>query len=471
MNFSRFSLRGRRAASGVEYALLVGLVSLVSIGAIAMVGGTTKDVFCNAEKEVAASLSQGEVDCSDNPAPVVVGSFASSAIGYGGSTDFAWTASSATSLIASSTYNGSCDALDSFDGTARALPWDNVFTGSGIFAWDQSLAGCSEEICLEARNAGKTTSICSSLLYEPWDNLPAAFSFADIDDAAPSSLVASGPVTLSGFDGVIPVAIDPAGNDAAYRIDGGAWQSSGGGVAAGQTIEIRVRANTDFAGTPATASMQRSVTLTAGAGSSEWTVRNAAPDTDPDAFSFGVNRTGLLASTTATSSKVTFSGFDLTHTLTLTPTVNASAGTLAYSLNDGAFVNLAGTVTLANRPAGTRLQLRITTPSTYPSTARNASVSVSIGGKSATWTAGIRAGAACSATGQLNWWGPSGQDCHSTPGNHLPNTPAGGSATAKDTEGYYQGSAIYSCNPNGSWSLTTSSCYKANPGEGNPGNG
>lgn len=102
-----------------------------------------------------------------------------------------------------------------------------------------------------------------------------------------------------------------------------------------------------------------------------------ASDTTPDPFTFG-NRNGVATGTLVTSNAITISGIDGPAPLTLSGVASRS-----YSVNNGPFVKIAGTVN-----AGDVIRLRLMSAGTA-STARTATLTV--GGVSATWR--VRTGA------------------------------------------------------------------------------
>jgi len=146
---------------------------------------------------------------------------------------------------------------------------------------------------------GVTATFTSTTL--PADTVPDAFVLADVTDVAPSSLVVSGPVTITGINAAAPVSV--SGGEYAVGC-GVAYTAVAGSVSAGQTVCVRHTS----AATPLAAT---STTLTVGGVADTFTSTTAAapPDTTPDAFVFADQADVPLASP-VTSLPVTITGID-----------------------------------------------------------------------------------------------------------------------------------------------------------------
>jgi len=137
------------------------------------------------------------------------------------------------------------------------------------------------------------------------DTTPDVFVFAS-ELAAPGALnVASETVTLSGFDGGVPILVSGdasaeyrIGTDVGGSIDWDPWTSDAGSVSAGQLIELRL----DAAGTEGSS---RSMTVSVGDGSATYAV--TSQDLTPDAFAFNAV-TGATLSAGVNSDPVQISG-------------------------------------------------------------------------------------------------------------------------------------------------------------------
>ena len=93
---------------------------------------------------------------------------------------------------------------------------------------------------------------------------------------APGAEAVSEVVTLTGFEGSVPISITGEGSPA-YRINGGAYVTDPGTVTAGQTVQIRLTAS-------ASQNTLRTAYLTVGSVQREFEV--TTQDLEPDAFSF-----------------------------------------------------------------------------------------------------------------------------------------------------------------------------------------
>lgn len=104
------------------------------------------------------------------------------------------------------------------------------------------------------------------------DTLPDVFSFADQVDVAPGAVVDSGTVVISGVE--VAVAVSIIGGE--YSIDGAPFTSADGMIVTGQSLELRVVAET-FPGGIVNA------VVMVGDGSAVWTVTTLPDTTAPTA--------------------------------------------------------------------------------------------------------------------------------------------------------------------------------------------
>lgn len=159
------------------------------------------------------------------------------------------------------------------------------------------------------------------------DSTPDAFSF-ESQTVAAGSAVTVGPVTLAGFEGVVPVSVSGDATDQ-YSLDGTTFTSTAGNAGPGQQIWLRVNASP-------TEGQSRVVVLTAGGTSASFTV--ISEDFTPDLFSFSA-ASGVNPDTITTSSQQTISGISVS-----VPVSISGTGGPSYSINGGAWGDTAGTV-------------------------------------------------------------------------------------------------------------------------------
>lgn len=99
------------------------------------------------------------------------------------------------------------------------------------------------------------------------DTTPDPFVFDDVS-AAPSTLVASNIITITGIDVPTAAAISLSGGTGEYSKNGGAWTTSLGSVTNFDTVQLRVTSS-------ATPGQQVSATLTVGGYADTFTVTTA----------------------------------------------------------------------------------------------------------------------------------------------------------------------------------------------------
>ena len=155
------------------------------------------------------------------------------------------------------------------------------------------------------------------------DATPNNFTLAPVTDAAVSAEVTSAPVTLSGVDIAVPVSI--TGGE--YAIDGGAFTSTAGTIANGQTLTVKLTASNQT-------NTSTAATVTVGGVSAEFSV-TTSPDVTPNNFTLAPV-TNVALGAEVTSASVTLSGFDIAVPVSIT------GG--QYSIDNGAFTGAAGTI-------------------------------------------------------------------------------------------------------------------------------
>jgi hypothetical protein len=155
------------------------------------------------------------------------------------------------------------------------------------------------------------------------DAVPNNFTLAPVTDAAVSAEITSAPVTLSGVDIAVPVSI----TGGQYSIDGGAFTSTAGTIANGQTLTVKLTASNQT-------NTSTAATVTVGGVSAEFSV-TTSPDVTPNNFTLAPVTNAALGAE-VTSASVTLSGFDIAVPVSIT------GG--QYSIDNGAFTSAAGTI-------------------------------------------------------------------------------------------------------------------------------
>lgn len=196
--------------------------------------------------------------------------------------------------------------------------------------------------------SGVTEAFSVTTLAQVFDTTPAPFSFASIVNAALDTDYESSSVQLTGFDIAVPISV----TNGEYAIDGGAFTSSAGTVAPGQTVRAKLTSSS---------SNETKVTCSITAGGtvgtfSVTTLAAVADDDTPDDFNFQAV-TGQPISTVTTSNTVTITGINTTVDVTI------AGATAQYSKNGGSFTSGAGTCV-----ANDTLRVRITSSGTEGAT-------------------------------------------------------------------------------------------------------
>jgi hypothetical protein len=190
------------------------------------------------------------------------------------------------------------------------------------------------------------------------DTTPDPFTFIPQNNVAFATRITSNAVMVSGVNSAAPISIVGG----TYAINGGLQTTAAGTVMAGDSVTVVVVSAT-IPLTPAAA------TLTIGGVSSTFTVTTAAADTTPDPFTFAPG-TCAGPGIPLTSGPVTITGLNTASPVTVTGGEHV-IGTNPPSSAPGTILN------------GQNLQARVTCPVT-PGTA---SVTVTVGGVAATFTA------------------------------------------------------------------------------------
>ena len=207
-------------------------------------------------------------------------------------------------------------------------------------------------------NAATTANISGTVT----STTPAAFSIPAVGNAAFSTLVSSSPVTLTGFNTAISIAVTGDGSPQ-ISLDGTTWVS-GGTIQA--NVPFVVRLTSASAG-----STSETATVTAGGVSASFVVTTATPTTVPSAFS--IPATGPEpVSTMVVSSAVTLAGFN-------------TATSIAVSGDPSAQISLDNTntwVTSGTIQPNASFLVRMTSASAE---ATASTATVTAGGVSANW--------------------------------------------------------------------------------------
>ena len=128
------------------------------------------------------------------------------------------------------------------------------------------------------------TIIVGNVITPPYTT-PDAFTFVDQTGVAPSSVITSAPITITGINAPSPISV--TGGE--YSIAGGPWTSAPGTVTNGQTVAVRGTSS-------ATNSTAKTITLTVGGVSDTFDITTVAatPNTAPSGVNF-VTGAALIA--------------------------------------------------------------------------------------------------------------------------------------------------------------------------------
>lgn len=154
------------------------------------------------------------------------------------------------------------------------------------------------------------------------DTLPNAITFATKTAIAPSSVVQSAPVTVSGLDALTPITI----SGGLYRVNNGIYTNLAGTVKNGDIIQVQHTAS---------AAYQTAVSTRVFVGGIMGSFTSVTQDITPNAFSLPA-QTNVALTTPVESAIITVSGIDTATTINI---VNGE-----YSINGGLYTSLAGIV-------------------------------------------------------------------------------------------------------------------------------
>jgi uncharacterized protein (DUF1330 family) len=156
------------------------------------------------------------------------------------------------------------------------------------------------------------------------DTTPNPFAFTDQTNVALNTQVTSNTITVQGINA--PAAISVTGGQ--YNINGGAFTSVVGTVSNADTVSVRHTSST-------LSSTVTNTALSIGGVSDTFSSTTLASDTTPNPFAF-TDQTNVALSTLVTSNNVSVLGVNAAASISVT------GG--QYSINNGAFTSLAGTV-------------------------------------------------------------------------------------------------------------------------------
>ncbi len=163
------------------------------------------------------------------------------------------------------------------------------------------------------------------------DTTPDAFSFTDQTNIAPSTVVESNVITVSGINA--PTTIKLYGyidSNSEYSINGGSYTNNDGVVSNGQTVRVRHTSSADY-GTMVRTSINIGGTA-APDGGGVWGsfTSTTMSDTTPDPFTF-TDQTGVALSTMVESNPIIVSGINVA--------VDFYVDGAEYSINGGDYTN------------------------------------------------------------------------------------------------------------------------------------
>lgn len=161
------------------------------------------------------------------------------------------------------------------------------------------------------------------------DSTPDAFSFTALTDVERATDYSSEVRTVSGINQPVPVVV----SNGAFSINGAPYSTGPGTIVNGDTLQLRNRS----ADTSGTASVTE---ITVGSFTTQFRTTTRAPDTIPNAFSFGTV-TGAKPKTRYVSAAVTVTGIDSPTTISINKNT--------YSINGGPYVSGVRTVMLNDR--------------------------------------------------------------------------------------------------------------------------
>lgn len=157
------------------------------------------------------------------------------------------------------------------------------------------------------------------------DDVPNDFSFTNVTNANPGTAYTSGPVTITGINNKVLVAVSAG---ASIAVNSGIFTSGPTFVRSGQTISLYTPTTS---GSDADFNKSYTVTATVGKKSNQWVVTTRSKDTLPTPFTFN-NLTNRELGITTTSNTITISGLETT----LSSNATITSGIGSFSKNGGA---------------------------------------------------------------------------------------------------------------------------------------
>ena len=192
---------------------------------------------------------------------------------------------------------------------------------------------CLQRAMLAKRNRSPSRLALVLLALAGWCSAafaaPDAFSFIERSNVAAKSFVTSESKTMSGITDPLAVSVS-GGNSAQYRIDSGAFTSSPGTIANGQSLTVRhISADAVATASITTVSVGPSFTTA-------FKSVTSSSDRTPDAFGFG-GQGNVAPGAVIESATIFLAGFNASAPVTAGPGAE-------YRINDGTYTSAAGTL-------------------------------------------------------------------------------------------------------------------------------
>lgn len=356
-------LRSPRGAGLSDYAIIVAVLSILSIGTVSLFSAEVRQLFQGTNDAISGDIDPTDPDGGETgPVPTLALSASSATLPANGSVTFTWTSSNATTLSATYKLTGTC-ARKTANGTGpHPLAWTDE-DGAADVSWSADLAGCSFAATMKAVNTDGQISRTQTVSVATLDVTPEGLSFPAVSGAEPDLPVESAEVTVSGIEGATTITV----TDGGIALGGTDSYSSSVTVNDGDTVKLRATAPAGFSAT-------RQVAYSAGSMSGSWSITTRAAIATPDSFSF-LSISGANPNSEQTSAPVVIDGFD---------------GTLTVLVTDGASVAVDGGAfgPSADITAGQELRVRMNAPAAFSD---SATATVTIGSASSDWSVSTRA--------------------------------------------------------------------------------
>lgn len=356
-------IRGKKAATGVEYGILVALVALSAIAAVEVTGGNVSDLFFNLGEQVKAPIGTAGAGETAGTANDV------EPIHFIDLTDVSPSTSYMSNQVIITA--GPVDVSISGGSGAETLFKNGSDLGmrEGTFNKDDLLSIRMTSTSIPDQAVSVAVTITGSDAGDEWtittaaDLDPEEFTFVDQMDVELSTWIDSNKVDLLGFSGTRTVSAVGADevNLIVNDIDTGQPSAD---VTAGDSLAVRMKSPADF-------ESSKGVFISLGNYTTAWQIVSRAFDLIPDDFLFTEIIDQALF-TTAQSNAVTLSGFDGQLTASI-----AGDGNPEMSVNDTDWMESA-TVS-----SGDTIKLRLTAPASYQTTSI---ATLSVGAASASWS-------------------------------------------------------------------------------------